>query len=217
MNQSGEVIAGVGTSNALAAVLSDDKTSLQVVADGAAAALLSPPIIRRPSTIWKRSRLPALRSATTRLGFLIPAAKQGCCWMSDTPAGRRRHQRQYPEFFSQQPGPDRFHGAAIFRPVGFCRGEWGHHSFGYRYGAPAPGGGNFQLFFGPSFDLLRGGPVIDDHGDVVGSRLTSIPVGGILGFGGIFDKDGGCTLESRGRNGPFPIRMCSPFVHFRFP
>ena len=67
-------------------------------------------------------------------------------------------------------------------------------------GTPAPGGGNFQLFFGfPHF-----GPVIDDGGDVAfASFLTGTP-GGFFGSGGIFLFKNGALSRIVGPNDPSP-------------
>jgi hypothetical protein len=67
-------------------------------------------------------------------------------------------------------------------------------------GAPAPGGGNFQLFF---FDP-RQAPGIDDRGDVAfASFLTGTP-GGFFGSGGIFLYKNGAVSRIVGPNDPSP-------------
>lgn len=67
-------------------------------------------------------------------------------------------------------------------------------------GAPAPRGGNFQLFF---FDS-RHAPVIDDRGDVAfASSLTGTP-GGFFGSGGVFLYENGAVSRIVGPNDPSP-------------
>jgi hypothetical protein len=67
-------------------------------------------------------------------------------------------------------------------------------------GAPAPGGGNFQLFFLDS----RHAPVIDDRGDVAfASSLTGTP-GGFFGSGGVFLYKNGAVSRIVGPNDPSP-------------
>lgn len=67
-------------------------------------------------------------------------------------------------------------------------------------GAPAPGGGNFQLFFG--FNRLR--PVIDDRGDVAFASSLTGTTGGFFGSGGIFLYQNGILSRIVGPNDPSP-------------
>lgn len=67
-------------------------------------------------------------------------------------------------------------------------------------GAAAPGGGNFQLFFG--FNRL--GPVIDDRGDVAFASLLTGAPGGFFGSGGIFLYKNGFLSRIVGPNDPSP-------------
>lgn len=67
-------------------------------------------------------------------------------------------------------------------------------------GDPAPGGGNFQIFFpDPSF-----GPVINNRGDVVfASSLTGTP-GGVFGSSGVYLFSNGNLSRIVGPNDPSP-------------
>jgi len=208
MNQSGEVIAGVGTSNALAAVLSDDKTSLQVVADGAAGSAVEPAdntqAINNVGEIAFTGFAPATQTAGVFLNsggqtrLLLDAATPlpGGGAISSNIANLSLNSLDQIAFMAQpSSGPVGIFAAAkgVITPLAID-------------GAPAPGGGNFQLFFGPSFDFfLRLGPVIDDHGDVAfGSLLASVPVGGVLGTGGIFLYKDGVVSRIAGPDDPSP-------------
>jgi hypothetical protein len=207
MNQSGEVIAGVGTSNALAALLSDDKTSLQVVADGAAGSAVEPTdntqAINNVGEIAFIGFAPATQTAGVFLNsggqtsLLLDAATplpDGSVISSNIPNLSLNSLDQIA--FMAQPSSG---------PIGIFVAANGAITPLAIDGAPAPGGGNFQLFFGPSFDPLRGGPVINDHGDVAfGSRLTSVPVGGVFGFGGIFLYKDGVVSRIAGPDDPSP-------------
>ena len=67
-------------------------------------------------------------------------------------------------------------------------------------GAPAPGGGNFQLFF---FDP-RQAPAIDDRGDVAFATFLTGAPGGFFGSGGIFLYKNGGVSRIVGPNDPSP-------------
>jgi hypothetical protein len=67
-------------------------------------------------------------------------------------------------------------------------------------GAPAPGGGNFQLFF---FDP-RQAPVIDDRGDVAFASALTGTAGGFFGSGGVFLYKNGAVSRIVGPNDPSP-------------
>ncbi|PYP91854.1 MAG: hypothetical protein DMG65_06005 [Candidatus Angelobacter sp. Gp1-AA117] len=207
MNQSGEAIAGVGTSNALAAVLSDDKTSLQVVADGAAGSAVEPTdntqAINNLGEIAFTGFAPATQTAGVFLSsggqtrLLLDAATPlpGGGTISGNIANLSLNSLDQIAFMAQPSSG----------PVGTFVAANGAITPLAIDGAPAPGGGNFNLFFGPNFDPLRGGPVINDHGDVAfGSRLSSVPVGGILGFGGIFLYKDGVVSRIAGPDDPSP-------------
>jgi len=67
-------------------------------------------------------------------------------------------------------------------------------------GAPAPGGGNFQLFFLDS----RHAPVIDDRGDVAFASFLTGTSGGFFGSGGVFLYKNGAVSRIVGPNDPSP-------------
>ena len=66
--------------------------------------------------------------------------------------------------------------------------------------APAPGGGNFQLFFLDS----RHAPVIDDRGDVAFASYLTGTSGGFFGSGGVFLYKNGAVSRVVGPNDPSP-------------
>jgi hypothetical protein len=67
-------------------------------------------------------------------------------------------------------------------------------------GAPAPGGGNFQLFFLDS----RHAPVIDDRGDVAFASYLTGTSGGFFGSGGVFLYKNGAVSRIVGPNDHSP-------------
>lgn len=207
MNQSGEVIAGVGTADAGAAVLLDDKTSLQVVADGTAGSAVEPAdntqAINNVGEIAFTGFAPATQTAGV---FLNSGGQTRLLLDAATPLpGGGTISGNIPNLSLNSLDQIAFMAQPSSGPVGIFVAANGAITPLAIDGAPAPGGGNFQLFFGPSFDPLRGGPVIDDHGDVAfGSRLTSVPVGGTLGFGGIFLYKDGVVSRIAGPDDPSP-------------
>ncbi|MGZ4859275.1 MAG: DUF7453 family protein [Candidatus Angelobacter sp.] len=207
MNESGGVIAGVGTSNALAAVLSDDKTSLQVVADGAAGSAVKPTDNTQAINNLGEIAFTGFAPATQTAGVFLNSGGQTRLLLdAATPLpGGGAISGNIPNLSLNSLDQIAFMAQPSSGPVGIFVAANGAITPLAIDGTPAPGGGNFRLFFGPSFDLLRGGPVIDDHGDVAfGSRLTSVPVGGILGFGGIFLYKDGVVSRIAGPNDPSP-------------
>jgi hypothetical protein len=203
MNHSGEVVAGVGSSDALAAVLLNDKTSLQVVADASPGSIVEFSDNAQAINDSGEIAFTGFAPATFTSGVFLNSDGQNSLLLDATaplPGGgtlssnilnlslNSLHQIA----FMAQPFPG---------PAGIFTASGGVITTLATDGAPAPGGGNFQLFFG----FPRLGPVIDDRGDVAfASLLTSVPDGGIFGTGGIFLYRDGVVSRIVGPDDPAP-------------
>ncbi len=202
MNHSGEVIAGVGTSDALAAVLLDDKTSLQVVADGAAGSAVKPTDNTQAINNLGEIAFTGFAPATQTLGVFLNSGGQtsllldaatplpGGGAISSNITSLSLNSLDQIAFMAQPfPGPAGIFAAAngAITPLAVD-------------GAPSPGGGNFQLFFG----FPRLGPVIDDRGDVAFASLLTGTDGGFFGSGGIFLYKDGVVSRIVGPDDPSP-------------
>jgi hypothetical protein len=202
MNHSGEVAAGISSSDALGTVLLNDKTSLQVVADSAAGNAVDPngntPAINNLGQIAFTGFAPATQTSGVFLNsggqtsLLLDAATPlpGGGAVSNNIVNMSLNSQDQLAFMAQPfPGP-----AGIFVASNGAITPLATD------GAPAPGGGNFLLFFG----FPRFGPVIDDRGDVAFASFLNGTDGGFFGSGGVFLYKDGIVSRIVGPDDPSP-------------
>jgi hypothetical protein len=183
-------------------VLSDDKTSLQVVADGAAGSAVEPDdntqAINNVGEIAFTGFAPATQTAGV---FLNSDGQTSLLLDAATPLpGGGAISGNIPNLSLNSLDQIAFMAQPSSGPVGIFVAANGAITPLAIDGAPAPGGGNFQLFFGFS----RFGPVIDDHGDVAFASFLTGTDGGFFGSGGIFLYKNGIVSRIVGPDDPSP-------------
>jgi hypothetical protein len=200
-NVPGQVAAGIASSDAQGALLLNDKSRLQVLADSSPSSPIDPnggtPAINNageiafngfdPNTLTSGIFLNAGGQNQLLLSASTPAPGGGALSNFSNLALNRLDQLA----FMAQPFPG---------PAGIFLAAKGVVTPLATDGAPAPGGGSFQLFFGDN----RLGPVIDDRGDVAFASALTGTAGGSFGSGGVFLYKNGAVSRIVGPNDPSP-------------
>jgi hypothetical protein len=201
MNHSGQVVADIASSDAGGALLLNDNSALQVLADSSPSSPIEPgsnaPAINDLGEIAFIGFDP--NSSTS--GIFLNSGRQNQLLLSaSTPAPGGGTFNNVSNLALNSLDQLAFEAQPFPGPAGIFFAKNGVVTPLAIDGAPAPGGGNFQLFF---FDP-RQAPVIDDRGDVAfASFLTGTP-GGFFGSGGIFLYKNGAVSRIVGPNDPSP-------------
>jgi len=201
MNHSGQVAADIASSDAGGALLLNDNSALQVLADSSPSSPIDPssnaPAINDLGEIAFIGFDP--NSSTSGI-FLNSGGQNQLLLSASTPAPGGGTFNNVSNLALNSLDQLAFEAQPFPGPAGIFFAKNGVVTPLAIDGAPAPGGGNFQLFF---FDP-RQAPVIDDRGDVAfASFLTGTP-GGFFGSGGIFLYKNGAVSRIVGPNDPSP-------------
>lgn len=201
MNQPGQVAAGTASSDASGTLLLNNKSTLQVLVDSSPSSQLDAnggmPAINNLGEVAFDGFDP--NSLTSGI-FLNSGGQNRLLVSASEPAPGGGTLANFANLalnnldqlaFMAQPSPG---------PAGIFLAANGVVSVLAADGAPAPGGGNFQLFFGSP----RLGPVTDDLGDVAFASALTGTVGGFFGSGGIFLYKNGAVSRIVGPNDPSP-------------
>ena len=203
MNHPGEVASGIVSSGAGGALLLDNNGSLQVLGDSSPSSPIDPggsdniPAINNLGEVAFEGFDPN----TFTSGIFLNSGGQNRLLVSGaTPAPGGGTLSNFANLALNSLDQVAFMAQPFPGPAGTFLAANGVVTPLAIDGAPAPGGGNFQLFFG--FNRLR--PVIDDRGDVAFASLLTGTTGGFFGSGGVFLYKNGVVSRIVGPNDPSP-------------
>jgi hypothetical protein len=203
MNQLGEVAAEVFSTDALGALLVNENNTLQVVADSSPT---SPVDVGGSTSTVSINNLGEIAflgfdpsSATSGI-FLNSAGQSRLLLNASTPAPGGGTFNNVSNLALNSLDQVAFEAQPFPGPNGIFVATNGVLTPLATDGAPASGGGNFQLFFLDS----RHAPVIDDRGDVAFASYLTGTAGGFFGSGGVFLYKNGAVSRIVGPNDPSP-------------
>jgi len=205
MNHAGQVASITTSSDALGTVLLSGQGTLQVLADSSPSSPVDPGSSTSPSVPGVNNlgevAFPAFDPNTFTSGaFLNSAGQNELLVGGSTPAPSGGTLGEFSNMALNSLDQLAFVSLTSDGSTGIFLADNGVVTTLATDGAAAPGGGNFQLFFG--FSRLR--PVIDDHGDVAFASLLTGTSGGFFGSGGVFLYKNGSLSRIVGPNDPSP-------------
>lgn len=201
MNHSAEVAAGIASSDASGALVLNSNNALSVLADSAPGSTVDPqgstPAINDNGEIAFLGFSPGTQNS----GIFLNSSGQSQLLLSEgkpLPNGITLNNIFNLALNNQHDLA--FMAAPVFPTTSVFLFSNGTVTTLATDGAPAPGGGNFQIFFGGFND----GPVINNRGDVAfATSLTGTP-SGFFGSGGVFLFRNGTLTRIVGPNDPSP-------------
>ena len=202
MNNPGQVAASIVSSDARGTLLLNDKSTLQVLLDSSPNSPLDPsgngaPAINNLAEIAFNAFDP---NTFTSAVFLNSAGQNELLVSGSTPAPGGGTLDQFSNLALNGLDQLAFMAQPFSGSAGIFLAANGAVIALATDGAPAPGGGNFQLFF----SFPRFGPVIDDRGDVAFASFLTGTAGGFFGSGGVFLYKNGFLSRIVGPNDPSP-------------
>ena len=201
MNAPGQVAVGIASSDARGTLLLNNKSTLQVVADSTPSSPIDPsggtPAINNLGEIAFNGFDP--NSSTSGI-FLNAGGQNQLLVSASAPAPGGGTLSNFSNLALNSLDQLAFMAQPFPGPAGIFLAANGMVTPLATDGAPAPGGGNFQLFFGAN----RLGPVIDDRGDVAFASALTGTAGGFFGSGGVFLYKNGAVSRIVGPNDPSP-------------
>lgn len=201
MNNPGQVAATIVSSDANGTLLLNDKSTPQVLVDSSPGSSIHPsgstPAINNLGEV----AFNAFDPNTFASGVFLNSAGQNEPLVSaSTPVPGGGTLNQFSNLALNSLDQLAFMAQPSSGPAGVFLADNGAVASLATDGAPAPGGGSFQLFVG----FPRFGPVIDDRGDVAFATFLTGTVGGFFGSGGIFLYTNGALSRIVGPNDPSP-------------
>ena len=201
MNVPGQVAVGIVSSDARGTLLLNNKSTLQVVEDSSPSSPIDPngdtPAINNLGEIAFNGFDP--NSSTSGI-FLNAGGQNKLLVSASAPAPGGGTLSNFSNLALNSLDQLAFMAQPFPGPAGIFLAANGVVTPLATDGAPAPGGGNFQLFFGAN----RLGPVIDDRGNVAFASALTGTGGGFFGSGGVFLYKNGSVSRIVGPNDPSP-------------
>lgn len=201
MNQGGQVAADVVSSDARGTLLLNSEGSLAVLADSSSTSAVDPgastPAINDSADIAFNGFAPGIQ---TRGVFLNSNGQTNLLLSAATQLPDGTSLNNITNLALNNDDALAFMASPVFPNTGFFLFSGGQLTTLAANGGPAPGGGNFRIFFGSP----TSGPVINNRGDVAFSSLLSGIPGGFFGSAGVFLFSNGALTRVVGPNDPSP-------------